>query len=79
VIDEGVTGHLVDPEAPRALAEALVSMLRSPQQLRDMGLAGRQQITDRFNYLTMARNFERVYRAVIRTAGNDGVPLEERV
>lgn len=67
VIDHESTGLVVDPEAPQQLAEAIVSMLKSPGKLRDMGLAGRQQITQRFHYLTMARNFERVYREVIRT------------
>jgi len=66
VIDHESTGLVVDPEAPQQLAEAIVSMLKSPGKLRDMGLAGRQQITQRFHYLTMARNFERVYRQVIR-------------
>jgi glycogen(starch) synthase len=66
VIDHQSTGLVVEPEAPRQLAEAIVSMLKSPTQLREMGLAGRQQILQRFHYLTMARNFERVYRQVIQ-------------
>lgn len=66
VVEHGVTGLLVDPEAPRALAEAMVSMLRSPTRLREMGMAGRQQLMTKFTYIQMARNFERVYQAVIR-------------
>jgi len=65
VIDHQSTGLLVDPAAPRQLAEAIISVLKSPTQLREMGLAGRQQIRQRFHYLTMARNFERAYRQVI--------------
>lgn len=65
VVEEGVTGLLVEPEAPAALAEALVAMLRSPEQLRALGLAGREQVLSRFSYLQMARNFADVYRRVI--------------
>jgi hypothetical protein len=65
VVDAGVTGLLVEPEAPSALAEAMITLLSSPVKLHDMGLAGRQQILEKFTYLQMARNFERVYRAVI--------------
>jgi glycosyltransferase involved in cell wall biosynthesis len=65
VIDHGSTGLLVDPEAPQQLAEAIVALLKSPQKLRDFGLAGRQQVMQRFHYLTMARNFAQAYRGAI--------------
>ncbi len=65
VVNHGVSGILVEPEAPKALAETIVSLLQSPAQLRDLGLAGRQQIRDRFNYLYMARNYANIYRKVI--------------
>jgi len=68
VVDHGVTGTLVEPETPKALADAIVSFLLSPSKMREMGLAGRQQILERFNYLQMARNFERVYRQVIHAS-----------
>jgi glycogen(starch) synthase len=66
VIDEGTTGLLVDPGQPAALAEGIVSLLSSPGRMREMGLAGRQQIVDRFSYLQMARGFEAAYRLMIR-------------
>jgi glycogen(starch) synthase len=67
VIDHGVTGLLVEPGAPAALAEALVSLLRSPVKLREMGLAGRQQILERFNYIQMAHSFAQAYRLAIQS------------
>jgi glycosyltransferase involved in cell wall biosynthesis len=74
VVDHGVTGLLVEPQAPKALAEAAVSLLRSPERLRALGLAGRQRLVEKFSYLQMARSFERVYRKVIHTfeARKDG-------
>lgn len=67
VVQDGVTGVLVEPEAPTALAEAIVSLLRSPTRLKEMGLAGRQRLLRDFTYLKMAEAFERVYRYVIST------------
>ncbi len=66
VIDDGVSGVLVDPGAPVALAEAIASLLHSPLKLREMGLAARQRVLDKFTYIQMARGFERVYRSVIQ-------------
>jgi glycosyltransferase involved in cell wall biosynthesis len=65
VVDEGVTGLLVDPEAPAELAEAILSLRRDPEKLERLGQAGRQQILEKFSYLTMARNFATIYRQVI--------------
>lgn len=67
VIDHGETGIIVEPNAPKALAEAIISLLNSPGKLRDMGLTGRAQILDRFSYLRMAKDFETIYRQVIHT------------
>ncbi len=67
VVEHGVTGLLVEPEAPAALAEAIVSLLRSPTQLYEMGVAGRRRLLDQFTYIQMARNFASVYRSVIQS------------
>ena len=72
VVEHAVTGLLVDPEAPAALAEAMLSMLRAPSKLREMGMAGRQRLLEQFTYIQMARRFEKVYRAVIRDSTCDG-------
>jgi glycosyltransferase involved in cell wall biosynthesis len=65
VVDHGVTGLLIEPEAPAALAEAILSLLKSPDRLRDMGLAGRQRLLERYTYLQMARAFADIYRSVV--------------
>jgi glycogen(starch) synthase len=65
VVDDGVTGRLVEPGTPSALAAAIVSLLNSPKQLREMGLAGRQRLLERFTYTQMARQFAEIYQKVI--------------
>ncbi|MEJ2211195.1 MAG: glycosyltransferase family 4 protein [Anaerolineae bacterium] len=66
VVDHGRTGLLVEPGAAEALAEGILSLLRSPARLREMGLAGRCRVVEQFNYLQMARRFEAAYRLTIR-------------
>ena len=65
VIDHQKSGLLIDPGDPKALAEAIVSLLKSPLSLREMGLAGREKLIQEFHYLTMARRFEAVYKKVL--------------
>lgn len=69
VVEDGVTGRLVDPQSADQLATALYDLLRAPHLLYEYGIAGRQRLLDRFTYLHMARGFEQVYRQVLhRTA-----------
>ena len=79
VVDHGLTGLLVDPESPKALAEAIVNMLRSPERLREMGLAGRARILEQFNYLKMAQNYARVYRQVINSYNSPTDPDSDKI
>ncbi len=65
VVEHGVSGLLVEPEAPAALAEAMLTLLQSPAKLREMGLAGRQRLLQQFTHIEMARRFAAVYRRVI--------------
>ncbi len=66
VVDKGVTGLLVEPEAPRALAEAIITLLKSPTKLAEMGLAGRQRLLQKFTHIQMGQQFAAVYRQIIR-------------
>lgn len=65
VVEDGVTGRLVDPQNADQLAAVLFDLLRAPHLLYEYGVAGRQRLLDRFTYLHMARGFEQVYRQVL--------------
>lgn len=65
VVENGLTGLLVEPNAPQALAGAILSLLNSPQKMREMGLAGRQRLLDRFTCIEMAKAFEEVFRETV--------------
>jgi glycosyltransferase involved in cell wall biosynthesis len=64
VIEEGVTGLLVPPKAPQALAEAVGRLLRNPDLRRTMGQAGRQRVLARFTVQKHTAEVVEVYRRV---------------
>jgi glycosyltransferase involved in cell wall biosynthesis len=47
-LDHGVSGLLVDPGDPAALARALNELLADPARQREMGAAGRERVARRF-------------------------------
>ncbi len=44
MIDDGRTGLLVPPRNPRAIADALIRLLRDPKSLAQFGLAARAHV-----------------------------------
>lgn len=62
VVQDGVTGLLVPPRDPAALARALVDVLRHPERSRAFGAAGRQRVEKYFTVERMAAQTLRVYR-----------------
>ncbi len=48
-VDDGVTGRLVAPADPRALADALAEALGDEHRLREWGAAGRRRFLERFS------------------------------
>lgn len=50
VVEDGVTGVVVDPRDGRALAAAVGSLLADPQRCAAMGLAGRRRVRQHYAY-----------------------------
>lgn len=67
VIDEGTTGLLAEPDDSESLANAVITLLQSPEKLYELGMAGRHQLMQKFTHVEMARNFAAVYRQMIHT------------
>jgi glycosyltransferase involved in cell wall biosynthesis len=57
VVEDGRSGILVPPGEPGPLAEALISLLKSPESRRDMGTRARQIVLDRFDERDSARRY----------------------
>lgn len=71
MIDDGTTGHLVPPGAPRALADALIKRLRDPAGTAAMGRAARARVESQF---TLDSSVRRAGAALERTAGRPTRP-----
>ena len=65
---DGVTGTLVPPEDPRALAEAAIALMASPPTLRAMSVAARKRHDEMFAVERMAAETAAVYETVLAPA-----------
>lgn len=64
-VEHGTTGLLVPPRDARALADAVVALLRDPDLRRQMGEAGRRKIQTEASAETIAEQTLAVYRRAI--------------
>jgi len=65
IVEDGVTGLLVPPADPAAMAEAIRALLADPERRRAMGEAGRARFEAQFTAERMARETVEVYRKVL--------------
>ena len=65
LVEDGVTGFLVPPGDPRALAEALQNVLDDSELRHRMGHAGRERALRGFSLDDMLRKTRRVYEEVV--------------
>jgi len=65
LVEDEVTGFLVPPKDPDALAEALQRLITDPELRRRMGRAGRGKALQEFTLSRMLRKTEQVYEEVL--------------
>ncbi len=65
VVDDGVTGFLVPPSEPKALADAVNRLLDDPGLAAEMGRAGRRRAAAEFSWQAIARQTVALYESVI--------------
>ena len=56
-VREGVTGHVVDPRSPAAVAGTIAALLDDPARARAMGAAGRTWVEQSWSWTTIAGTF----------------------
>jgi glycosyltransferase involved in cell wall biosynthesis len=66
VVREGETGLLVPPGDEKALALAMLSLLRDPDRRRAYGEAAKRRVDERFDAASTMREVERLYETVWR-------------
>lgn len=67
VVEDGVTGVLVPPENPEALAAAITQLLKDPDGARQMGCRGRERIRAKFTVAQMVSGTMAVYNELLNT------------
>ena len=65
VIREGGTGLIVPPKDPRALAEAILNLLRDPERCRAMGEAGKKWVDEKFGVEVMVSQISKLYEELL--------------
>lgn len=68
VVEDGVTGLLVPPADPAALACAILQLARDRERGREMGRRGRLRLEERFTLDRMAQETEQVYLSLTEGA-----------
>jgi rhamnosyl/mannosyltransferase len=71
IVQDGVTGLVVPPNRPEALAEAIQRLLSDPELRARMGANGQERVLREFTVERMARQVERVYREALQTKANE--------
>ena len=66
-VADGTTGLLIPPHNPQALANAILWMLKHPQEAKEMGLAGQKHFTELFTQDRMVKTTEGLYESLLRT------------
>lgn len=64
LITDGVNGRLVEPEDPRALAEALRQLLSDQEEAGRLGAAARQTVEQHYSFRQMVDRYAACYRDV---------------
>jgi phosphatidylinositol alpha-1,6-mannosyltransferase len=59
-VQDGVSGHVVDPRSPDAVATAVTGLLDDPAKARAMGAAGRAWVEQRWSWTTIAQTLAEV-------------------
>lgn len=68
-VQDGVSGVLVPPRDPLALARAICALLEDRQMAARLGQAGRQRVVERFSAERMVRETERFYLELLARKG----------
>ncbi|MFZ0890935.1 MAG: glycosyltransferase family 4 protein [Thermoplasmata archaeon] len=69
ILKDGETGLLVPPGSARALADALIALLRDPDRRKAIGHAARSRVEERFAWTQAAQETMQSYRTNLQSAG----------
>lgn len=65
IVDDGRTGLLVPPGEPAAIADALARVFDDPAAARELGVAARRDVIERFSLPVSAERWMRIYQELM--------------
>lgn len=66
VVEDGVSGYLVPPGDPAALAQRIRDVLADEPRRRAMGAAGRQRVQEQFTFTRQSELYQELFRRLAR-------------
>jgi glycosyltransferase involved in cell wall biosynthesis len=79
VVQDAVTGFVVPPASPGALASRILALLRDTALSAVMGAAGQTRVRERFSVERMAGDYRAMYRTVLDRGQRPAQGVAERV
>lgn len=70
IVADGENGLLVPPRDPRALSDAIITLLKDAKQAYKMGQRGRERVEQEFSWKICGRKVEDIYRTVLAKTRN---------
>ncbi|MDO9565596.1 MAG: glycosyltransferase [Candidatus Desulfaltia sp.] len=65
VVEDGITGRLVPPKNPAALAKAIIELLKDKKKSENIGIAGRKRVEKLFSIEKNVKSIEELYEKIL--------------
>jgi sugar transferase (PEP-CTERM/EpsH1 system associated) len=78
LVEEGVTGFLVEPKDVIALAERFLRLYRRRELARDFGMTGRRKVEREFRLEQMLERYAELYQSVWKTGFDKQAQISKR-
>ena len=65
IVDDGLTGILIEPANPSEIANSIITLLKNPEKAKQMGDAGSKKVEKIFTADVMAKQIEDVYDSAL--------------
>lgn len=69
IIEDGVSGLLVPPRDPRALAQAVLQVLQDVELAKRLGRAGKERVRNQFSYVRLLVELQGFYEELLHRRG----------